>query len=335
MKKILLLTIYFICLGVSAQDISTGLISYYPFTGGVVNDVVGPDLSPTSTMITSTFGYDGEATGAVSVSGDGIIDFGDIPVGNGSFTIAFWIKIPEDIGTTQRNILGKRPVCGEGQFFQIDFKSDATSGNFFLTEQRSNGSVPAPFAENLTLGDWMHVAYVKDNANSESILYINGVGQPPASHGSVTPDFENNASLLLGDSPCTNSTSPLRIIADFDDLRIYDRALSAQDVQAFPSTLFSPLAFSFPENATALTSFFELTSNEAVTFSLGSSKDEALFTLNGAQLSFTNVPDFENPLDGNTDNLYLIDVISTDALGNTSTQELAFTITAADNVLPS
>ena len=72
---------------------------------------------------------------------------------------------------------------------------------------------------------------------------------------------------------------------------------------------------------------------DAVTYTLGSSKDEALFHIHGTSgdVSFIDAPDYEvlvNP-DGSrkTDPFYVIDIIASDGLGGFGTQEIIIEVT--------
>ncbi|MEL6562316.1 MAG: immunoglobulin-like domain-containing protein, partial [Bacteroidota bacterium] len=86
------------------------------------------------------------------------------------------------------------------------------------------------------------------------------------------------------------------------------------------------------ENTTG--TIYKASTDENVTFSLGSSKDEALFSLSVGEISFLAAPDFENPGDDNTDNQYLIDITATDIAGNATTQQIIITVIDTDEVAP-
>ncbi|SMG40131.1 Por secretion system C-terminal sorting domain-containing protein [Marivirga sericea] len=102
-------------------------------------------------------------------------------------------------------------------------------------------------------------------------------------------------------------------------------AITVTNVDDVDPTITSGATASVPENTTG--TIYTATADEAVTYSFGSSKDEALFTLSTDAISFTSAPDFETPLDANADNEYLIDLIATDNNGNSSTKEVAVTVT--------
>ena len=85
---------------------------------------------------------------------------------------------------------------------------------------------------------------------------------------------------------------------------------------------------SFPEGGTGTvyTAVAADSDNNAITFGLGSSKDEALFSISASgQVTFLATPDFESPADGNADNVYDIDIIATNGV-NATTQTVAITV---------
>ena len=69
--------------------------------------------------------------------------------------------------------------------------------------------------------------------------------------------------------------------------------------------------------------------DENLSYSLSEGNDSELFTINAntGELSFINPPNFENPLDTDADNNYLIELVATDAQGSTS---LLLTISVTD-----
>jgi len=76
-----------------------------------------------------------------------------------------------------------------------------------------------------------------------------------------------------------------------------------------------------------------ITANEFVTWSLRG-VDSAYFDINEkGVITFSTAPDFENPLDSNTDNLYEITVIATDGNNNSSEIDINIAVTNARGLL--
>jgi hypothetical protein len=66
---------------------------------------------------------------------------------------------------------------------------------------------------------------------------------------------------------------------------------------------------------------------QSITYTLGNANDELLFSLNAGsgELNFITAPDFENPQDGNEDNVYVIEAIASDGVNETS-QTVSITV---------
>lgn len=209
-------------------DLESNLLSFYPFEGNA-NDTVATGFNGTVSGAVLTTGFDGSANSAYAFDGTDDITFGDTPIGSGSFTVAFWVKIPEGLAQNQlRTLIAKRATCGEGRFFEINYNNSSTNGHQITVEQRNNAGVANPVANLTSVGEWMHVAYVKDNDQMQSSFFINGVQQTPVAWTS-TYNFENNASLKAGISAC-NGSGRFRYTGDMDDIHVYGRALTQVEV---------------------------------------------------------------------------------------------------------
>ena len=144
----------------------------------------------------------------------------------------------------------------------------------------------------------------------------------------TSPDFENpqdgntdNAYVI--DVIATDGTG---------NTTTQEVTITVTDADEVAPTFTSATSVSVAENT--MGNIYTAAANETVTFTLGTSKDESLFTLTTDAISFKTSPDFENPQDGNTDNAYAIDVIATDGSGNATTQEVTIMVTNVDEVAP-
>ena len=108
--------------------------------------------------------------------------------------------------------------------------------------------------------------------------------------------------------------------------------ITVTDLDEVAPTLISESSITVSENKTG--TIYTAEADESVTFSLGTAKDESAFELTGAQLSFTDIPDFENPFDEDGDNEYLLDLLAEDAAGNQATFALFITVTDVDEAGP-
>ena len=92
-------------------------------------------------------------------------------------------------------------------------------------------------------------------------------------------------------------------------------------------------AASVAENTsgTAYTATANDPDGDTVTFSIGGGADATLFSISGAAVSFASPPDFENPGDANTDNVYEIVITASDgAVSSTLSVSITVTDTADD-----
>ena len=92
-----------------------------------------------------------------------------------------------------------------------------------------------------------------------------------------------------------------------------------------PSTA-STSSLSMNENSVAVTTF---TADETVTWSLGASNDETLFSIdsNSGVLVFNAAPDYESPFSNLQNNTYIVEVKATDTNSVTTSQQLTISIT--------
>ena len=76
----------------------------------------------------------------------------------------------------------------------------------------------------------------------------------------------------------------------------------------------------------------DVDADDVHTYSITGGADQALFTMNGAELSFQSAPNYESPADGNADNVYEVEFRATDSGGLSSDLSLSVTVTNANEV---
>ena len=150
----------------------------------------------------------------------------------------------------------------------------------------------------------------------------------------AAPDFETP-----GDADGDNIYK-VKVSATADDQTAFQEIkVTVTDVVAEPDQLFpSPVGVSVLEGSTGAfitvdpADFF---SGAAVTYALGGGTDDASFALDGAsgELSFEDVPDFENPDSAATSNVYVVKVTAT-AGTESETQTITVTVTDANDNAP-
>lgn len=144
------------------------------------------------------------------------------------FTWAFWVNNQlQATDTTQRNsiIVGNRAQAGGGDFSPRQFVKFTPTK--FEWHAEANGNDNQEYAD-LAVGEWHHIAVVKTGTSVQ--LYRDGVASGAA--GTLNESLLNAAALpfFIGGQPGQNGNEFFN--GYIDDVRIYDNALTAQEVGA-------------------------------------------------------------------------------------------------------
>jgi hypothetical protein len=205
--------------------LSVGLVAFYPFdetSGTTAADASGN--GHTATLSGGATFASGLRNNAVTLSGSN--EYVSLPSGIvsglSSFSICTWVKASSapqwarifDFGTGTNTYMFLTPNSGSGTRFAI-----TTGGNG--QEQQLNATA-------LATGSWQHVAVT--GTGNTGTLYVNGaevaqsttVTLSPMSLGSTTQNWIGRSQY---------AADPY-LTGQIDNFRIYDRALSAAEVQA-------------------------------------------------------------------------------------------------------
>ena len=156
---------------------------------------------------------------------DGIGQFG-----RSDFTIAFGIKISETADLI--DLIGTRIKNGHGNFVCIRFRiREGKKEVLFEVDEDENGTnyIFLRHEAQIDDGTWHHITAVR--TGNKLKLYIDG--KFAAEHSSSgTANISNEHSLIVGRDIADNST-----LAEFEDVRIYERALSDTEIFALVPSL--------------------------------------------------------------------------------------------------
>jgi hypothetical protein len=207
-------------------DLSANLIGYWSVdegTGTVAQDSAGGHPGTLRNGPTWTAGHIGQA---VRFDGaDDYVDLGNVDISGSALTIAAWIR-PDSFATDDARIVSKAMGSAEqDHYFMLSTVSSGGIKLRFRLKAGSSTSTLVASSGTLTAGQWAHAAAVYNG--SAMILYLNGVEV-----GRV-----NKTGALA-----TSATTPVAIGRNpqayggfggaIDDVRLYQRALSASDIGA-------------------------------------------------------------------------------------------------------
>ena len=238
-----------------------GLVAYYPFNGnardesgnrnhGTVNGAVL--VTDRHGEIASAYRFDGSTT--ISIPHSRSISFNGK---NNPVTFSIWVNA-EKVGT---HIFGKRSGGANYQF-------DMYSGSFEFRGDGFTGGLLDP--EKAELNEWVHLAGSWDGKISK--FYKNGELKLVNSDSNAGLLGKNNtADLVIG-----GSASFTKFRGLIDDFRMYDRALSVEDVMMIYALESPPTPVSLNEGLVAYYPFNGNANDE--------SENENHGTVNGAVL---------------------------------------------------
>ncbi len=170
------------------------------------------------------------------------------------------------------------------------------------------------------------LTYSMGSGNDELLFNLDGTS------GVVTfkasPDFENPAD---GDA---NNTYVINVVAsDGINSVNQDVTITVTNVDDTDPVFTSATAVDFAENGTGTAYTVAATDANTLTYSLGTGNDEALFDIAAGAVTFKTTPDFENPVDSDANNTYVINVIASDGI-NSVNQDVTITVTNVDDTDP-
>jgi hypothetical protein len=215
-----------------AGDPEAGLVAYWPFDEG----------SGTVAMDVSGNGHNGflvngpQWSGQSMLSFDGAndhVDAGNFDVSGGAITLAAWIKAVSlsNCSSNDCRILSKATgTAADDHYFMLSTISEdgATRLRFRLKTDGTTATLIAS-AGDLPENQWVHAAAVWDGSDME--LFLNGVSVGSTSKGgSLTGNPA--VPVWIGGNPTEPTSKPWR--GEIDEARIYDRALTAQELMALP-----------------------------------------------------------------------------------------------------
>ena len=241
MSKKILVTVFALAAMASmatAQVVEDGLISYWSFdessvTGNAVKDIWGKNDA--TTMGNSRI-VAGKVSEAVKLDGDGdYVDCGkdsSLNVGVNDFSVEYWAKfgLPAAKGFA---VIKMKPAADYTGFHS----SIAVNGaiGFDVQSHNANNTFRVDTTAVFSDDEWHHIVCVADRseapADSALSIYVDGAEQELSvrtSNGDIKASIDNDNSFYIG---TLFDAARGFVNAAIDEVRVYGKALSAEEVQ--------------------------------------------------------------------------------------------------------
>jgi hypothetical protein len=211
------------------SDITQGLVLHLPLNGSAV------DLSPAARNgavvgAVATADRNGVASGAMLFGSGRYIT---VPMANaqqsGAITVASWVRLNANVGATQARIVNRQSTQGGVESWGLSLfgagYGGVTAGNRLVFHGGNGIRVSQVISTaSLAIDRWYHVVGVNDGQSLS--VYIDGVLDATAAGGGLLP-ASNLTDVVIGK---TGPNAEFWVPGALDEVRVYDRALSAQEV---------------------------------------------------------------------------------------------------------
>ena len=222
--------IIFHTISATAQT-TAGLTGYWSFGGNYTNSGSAPaTASGVNTSFTTGIGnipnaaiqFQGNTGSYIDFIDNGNFDF----AGTNNFTVAFSFFFNGN--STSGLVDNCLNYGGWGVWLW-----STVAGTWNLQFNYKNNSVGSAAATNFSIGSWHHATAVRNNGTIS--LYIDGIFRLSATEGTQTPSYPIN---MQAGAMCWGGYTPPRYNpfgGKIDELRIYNRALTAAEILALSS----------------------------------------------------------------------------------------------------
>ena len=220
-----------------ANNLSVGLVAYYPFNGDA-NDESGNGNNATVSGATLTTDPAGNDNQAYAFNGSsGYISAPDNPsqqITTNMMSVAAWIRLNSDVGITQWRIVNKQQSVNRAwglEIFGAGYSGtngqSATGNNVVFHDSNGSTYITCIATEvDLTPQVWYQVAVTDDHGTIG--IYINGELVRTCSNG-VGIQASIESPIVIGR---TSSENSFYFNGAIDEVRIYNRALFQEEIQA-------------------------------------------------------------------------------------------------------
>jgi len=224
----------------AAENPDDGLIVHYQFEGNLNESSGNGNHGHSEAEASFTSDRFGKSQNAISLNGNTVISIADstdkpVLTHTTEFTVSAWVSNRED-GV----IIQQGGFCPEKTENGTSFRFNILNGKLKMLVFGGSGSDSTPIESNRLIpqdGTWHHLAGIFDNG--KMTLYIDGEKDIERTYGnfsamadSIDPISIGHIYSYCGASVTGYANKEYAFSGDIDDLRLYKRALSAEDIQA-------------------------------------------------------------------------------------------------------
>jgi len=226
-KMMAVLGVLVMC-GPAWADLTDGLVAHWEFDEGS-GDIAYDSAGSNDGTIYGAQWTTGQINGALDFNGNDvhvrIPDDDSISIGNQDYTISAWINPRSLTGTSGWEAIVSKVKNSADKEYALQI----VDGVLFLgVEKNENNPVAKTTVAPVEIGYWQHVVVTFNSDTTTPTFYYNGVVQTSTSNINTLPD-ELGDDLYIGMNGGTYYKDEFN--GKIDDVRIYDRALSADEVE--------------------------------------------------------------------------------------------------------
>ncbi len=209
------------------SSLTNGLIAYYPFNGNA-NDESGNGNNGTvngATLTSDRFGNANSAYGLSTLSDNLTVNGVQPNFNNLNITVSLWVKLPSQWNQSSLALLKNGTPYTNGFDLYIDQNNGAYGVNNYKVGFLVGNYSAVTFTTNQSeLGLWSNIVGSYDGSYLK--IYLNGILKTTQAYNQ-SMNIQNH-NLIFGS--WDNPTTPLVKTRQLDDIRIYNRALTASEV---------------------------------------------------------------------------------------------------------
>ncbi len=212
-----------------AARFAKGLVAYYPFNGNA-KDESGNRNDGEVKGATLTTDRHGKPSSAYSFDGKDDHIRGPVFPDSESFSVSAWFNL--SVKNSNRHLICFDGSSASGRDCIVEIMEGGKGIIGFGTKDNNHLWAPATDADGKDLvstGTWYHLTCIADAQNNTKSIWLNGVKVAGKNNWTGTANVSFHGPFTLGN---ISGAANMCFSGNLDDIRIYNRALSAKEVSA-------------------------------------------------------------------------------------------------------